>query len=31
MNDDKIRKQLEIYLRDNNKDLKNAIDIIKEK
>ena len=31
MNEDKIRKQLEIYLRDNNKDLKNAIEIIKEK
>ena len=31
MNEDKIRKQLEIYLRDNNKNLKNAIEIIKEK
>lgn len=31
MNEDKIRKQLEIYLRDNNRDLKNAIEVIKEK
>lgn len=31
MNEDKIRKQLEIYLRDNNRDLKNAIEVIRKK